>query len=92
MTDNNDKAVELSGDLPVPPQLQVTVLLPHDPDLESKLGRLITAVLAMGGRVVDVYPFRRPAVTPPITGQTPVVGEIVPDGAGVAGRSRRGSS
>jgi hypothetical protein len=44
----------------VPPMLQITLHLPHDPDTEAKIGRLVTTVLAMEGRVIDIYPARAP--------------------------------
>jgi hypothetical protein len=93
-TEDKDTIVELSGDTPMPPQLQITVLLPHDPDTEAKIGRLVAMALAMNGRVVDIFPFHRPVVTPPSTGSTPAVGEVVPAGdtAVVGGRGRRGNS
>lgn len=82
----------------MPPMLQVTLWLPHDPDVEAKVGRLVLDVLVMGGRVCDIFPAPlrpAPALLPAVT---PSVGDLVAAGetpldAAVGGpKPRRGAS
>jgi hypothetical protein len=99
--DNDVNHTTTIGDHLVPPtpMLQITVLLPHDPDTATKVGRIVTDVLALNGRVVDIFPWHRPAPSlPPVV--TPGVGDITGEITGenpavppalVGGRPRRNS-